>query len=109
LLKTELIAAVNRGDLDPRIYALIYEWSFMSFLGKEKDWTDKYFRANRCVEEKTDDFYNINITKSFNKNIDFVNYCRKKIGMCIVEHDELQKQFEKDYGLLLYFGFFKKY
>ncbi|MCB0697907.1 MAG: hypothetical protein KDC07_11110, partial [Chitinophagaceae bacterium] len=106
LLKEELMQAVLEGELHPREYALIYEWSHNYFAVKH--WDDDYHDF-RCEGNRQDEWYNIFIEPFlYSKDIAAVNKARAEIGMCSLDHDEKKKKFAIDNELYLYFGTFRK-
>lgn len=106
LLKEELMQAVFEGELHPREYALMYEWSHDYFAVKH--WDDDYHDF-RCEAEKQENNYNIFINRfRYSNDTEAVNKDRAEIGMCTLDHDEKKKKFAKDNELYLYFGMFSR-
>lgn len=106
LLKDELMQAVLEGELHPREYALMYEWSHDYFAVKH--WDDDYHNF-RCEAEKQEKNYNIFIQPfRYSNDTTAVNKDRAEIGMCTIDHDEKKKKFAKENELYFYFGSFKR-
>lgn len=120
LMRNELLEAVKNGELNPREYAMIQEWSYNAI----KDWDDyskRYggnpqFKSSRnfpaikvkCNIALRDCRYNLFIDRYYyTKDTALVDKCRKEIGMCSLLHDKNKKEFEKTHGLKLYFGLFE--
>ncbi len=104
LMKNELQKAVQEGELMPKEYALIQEWSFQDF-EKSKRWWDKYYCAP-CIPGPHDKRYNFFLNSDrYIDDIAFVDQCRNEIGMCSVFHEKKLKSFGKEHELILQFGF----
>lgn len=104
-VKNELLAAIKNGELTPKEYALLYEWSFDVLLRKSR-WWDRYYTF-RCIHPREmDKRYNFYLNP-FNYSADttFVNQCRDEIGMCTLEHEKMLRQFGKENRLFVRFGF----
>jgi hypothetical protein len=112
LLKKELMDAVIKGELHPREYALIYEWSFedLTLHPSEPGKNDvcRFYKV-KCNTEKQDRHYNLYLNHNKDwSDIVFVNKCRADLGISTVAHDELKKQYAKKYGLRLFYGLFEE-
>ncbi|MBZ0098225.1 MAG: hypothetical protein K8F30_04035, partial [Taibaiella sp.] len=106
LLKDELMQAVVEGELHPREYALMYEWSHAYF--SRKNWDDKYHDF-KCTAGKWEKRYNQYIQSAYHySDIILVNKHRAELGICSVEHDAKKKQYAIENKLYLYFGMFQQ-
>lgn len=102
-LKNELMKAVENGELHPREYALMYEWSHVYFI--RKNWDDKYHHYT-CVNDVWEKRYNIYLEPLYySKDIAKVNMHRAEIGICSIEHDRRKRAFMRENRILLYSGF----
>jgi hypothetical protein len=110
LLKDKCLMAVQNGDLDPRIYALMYEWSYFAFVEKQRLLNDREVYKCNCKPDSMACLYNMFIHKDlYTKNISFVDACRSKIGMASVKHDSEMEFFAQEHNVRLFFGIFNKY
>lgn len=106
LLKEQLMQAVKDGELHPREYGLIYEWSHAYF--SRKNWDDEYHDF-KCERSPWDKHYNLYLQPMFySKDIDRVNKDREEIGISSIAHDAKKTQYAKDNELFLWFGGFNK-
>lgn len=106
LLKGELMQAVVEGELHPREYALMYEWSHAYFM--EKHWDDE-FHIYKCESGKWEQRYNFYLRPWYHSNdTALVNQHRLEIGISSLEHDEKKKQYAIENRLYLFFGMFQK-
>jgi hypothetical protein len=108
-VRNEMYQAIVNGDIHPREYALIYEWSYAQLLGQRM--TAKHifypfrFKPNEKLVAKKE-FYNYYLDHfSYHKDESKVNSHRWLIGMCSLDHDRKKKEFSKKYGMRLEFGF----
>lgn len=118
LLKKELMQAVVEGELHPRDYALIYEWSYFNL--KRKNTFDTletnmglaitcYSIKTECSIDQQQYHYNIHIDPAdYSEDTAYVNKCRDMIGIASLQHDARKKAFEKKYGFKLFFGVFSR-
>jgi len=105
-LEKELLEAIKNGELTPKEYALIYEWSFDELL-KESRWWDKYYKFPCKKPEKKEKQYNFYLDPfNYSKDTLFVNKCREEIGMSTIEHEQKLKDFGKENKLFVRFGVF---
>lgn len=129
LLKAELYNAVINGDLHPREYALIYEWSYgeMLSLGDTSTYTiyvkdstgsftpsiihknDNSKVLGLCLSAKPENEYRIcklyDISKYFqSKTINDVNMDRIAVGISTIQHDIEKERYAQKHGLKLCFG-----
>ena len=104
-VRNELLQAIKDGELTPREYALMYEWSFDVLLRKTR-WWDRYYTFRCSHPGEMDKRYNFYLNP-FNYSADtaFVNQCRDEIGMCTLEHEKKLRQFGKENRLFVRFGF----
>jgi hypothetical protein len=116
----ELMNAVKNGELQPKEYALIYEWSY-AYQKRKKfadDNAEKYSRYLRsynfydfklvCDHEDQTKYYNVYIDRSrHSPDTTFVNKCRNEIGIASLEHEKQKRQFAAKYQLKFFFGMFE--
>lgn len=106
LLKEELWRAVVNGELHPREYALMYEWSHKRQIAQQ--WDHKY-HIYRCELSSWDKYYNLYIDSLYHhKDTELVNANRAEIGICTIQHDEKKRNYAKENRLLLYMGMFNR-
>lgn len=106
LLKEELMQAVKDGELHPREYGLIYEWSHAHF--SKTNWFDEYIDF-KCTMSPWDKHYNLYLLPWFHSNdIEQVNKDRVEIGISSLEHDKRKTKYAEESDLYLWFGQFKK-
>lgn len=104
-VKVELQRAVKNGELTPKEYALLYEWSF-DVLTRKNRWWDKYYKFNCNHNVVRDKHYNFFLNDDmYSTDTLFVNQCRKEIGMCSLEHEKKLKKFGIENGIIVRFGF----
>lgn len=106
LLKDELMEAVKQGELHPREYALIYEWSHGYFMKPHWDDTFHVYDCRSGEWEKKYNFY-FRIRPVFeHKDLNKVNKDRLEIGISTLDHDERKKKYAQENRLFLFFGMF---
>ncbi|MBS1589279.1 MAG: hypothetical protein JST52_06655 [Bacteroidetes bacterium] len=122
-LSKQLYQSILSGDLHPREYALMYEWSFNEFrykkdtTGTEIEMDGEIIRImptnipiKPCKTIQETERYGIDKSiQSFNNapvNDNKINADRAKIGIASISHDRLKKDFEKKYHVKLFFGMF---
>ena len=110
LLRQKCDRALHTGDLDPDIYALMYEWSYVDLKYKKNESRYKYRNTCVCNIDTMKCNYNIYIDPVYySKDIAHVDSCRKNIGMASVRQNNDKKEFEKQFKVKLFFGIFSKY
>jgi hypothetical protein len=107
ILEKELEMALANGELQPAMYASIYEWAY-------KDLREKRPELAICRTEGREQQKCFNICPVIrpwerNKDTAFVNKCRAEIGLASIEHQQKKKQYEERTGLKLFFGMFGIY
>lgn len=106
LLKDELIQAVRDGELHPREYGLIYEWSHTHF--SRNNWFDEYMDF-KCSMSPWDKHYNLYIQPwVYSNDTEAVNKDRLDLGISTLEHDKKKTEYAKENELFLWFGGFNK-
>lgn len=106
LLKEELMKAVEQGELHPREYALIYEWSHGYFMKPHWDDTFHVYDCRSGEWEKKYNFYFRFNPEFENKDRNKVNKDRLEIGISTLDHDERKKKYAQENRLFLFFGMF---
>jgi hypothetical protein len=110
LLMDKCNKALHEGDLDPKIYSLMYEWSYFGFKYYRNVSINKYINSCTCNLDSMKYNYNVYLDpKVYNPNIKFVDSCRANIGIASTKQEENKKEFEKQYNVKLFFGTFSKY
>ncbi len=107
-VQEELYKAIIKGDIHPREYALIHEWSYADIynksMGPKYILPLKYKPLVKIQPKKY--YYNYFLHKlDYLDDLKTVNAHRWKIGMSSLEHDRKKSMLEKKYGLMLNFGF----
>ncbi|MBA3829846.1 MAG: hypothetical protein H0X33_12980 [Taibaiella sp.] len=111
LMEQELKKALIDGELNPREFALIYEFSYADY----KEYVGHYssnhnnfnYKVNCTFQNDSVKFYDIFIKKLFYCNDSIVvNAFRKEIGMSSLNHDKRKRTFARDNHLILFFGQF---
>ncbi len=104
-VQKELIDAIKQGELTPKEYALLHEWSYNTLL-KNFRWQDKYYKFPCEKPAKKEKQYNFFLDPfSYSKDTLFVNKCREEIGMSSVEHEKKLIDFGKANNLFVRYGF----
>lgn len=124
LMKELLLKALRDGELQPKEYALIYEWSYATMytkrtlqINKEKwgKYAKRFVAANlnysiTCHHPQQDKFYNIYIAPTYYCNDTLlVNNDRAEIGISTLQHDAAKQFFAKKHNLILFYGLFARY
>ncbi len=108
LLSNELLTALLDGELHPKEYAIIYEWSFEEL---SSSYLCHYYKLSCQKLQKLEEYYVLKIIpqKRINqlsqKEIKHIDTCRQKIGLQSIEHEVLKKDFEAQHFLDFNFGF----
>lgn len=105
-VKNELLVAIKNGELTPKEYALIHEWSYNTLMKKSR-WWDKFYKFTCEIPEKKEKQYNFFLDPfNYSKDTIFVNKCREEIGMSTIEHEKKLKDFGKENNLFVRYGIF---
>lgn len=121
-LKKELMTAVVDGELQPKEYALIHDWSY-GWLRATEIWsatpdsvlkfprsTNIFHHSYKMRPYPHEKNYNMYIKPAYHSNdTAFVNKCRAEIGVASLSHDERKKKFAQANSLILFFGMFQNY
>lgn len=104
-VKEELLNALKNGELTPKEYALIHEWSYDVLMRKNR-WWDKYYKYDCSIPLSKEKQFNFFLNPfGYSKDTAFVNQCRADIGMCSIAHEKKLKEFAKENKLFVRFGF----
>jgi hypothetical protein len=105
-VKKELYEAIINGELTPKEYALIHEWSFNTLMKKSR-WWDKFYKFPCEIPKMKEKQYNFFLDPfNYSKDTIFVNKCREEIGMSTIEHEMKLKEFGKENKLFVRYGIF---
>ncbi len=114
LLRSELLQAVRDGELHPRSYALIYEWSYCWLVEGQRWKSSADSRVPMKVKaalSPQDKHYNVvprfHPEHQYYSDTAQVNGWRAEIGIASLQHDERKKEFAKRWNLILTFGAFQ--
>lgn len=104
MTEKELEKSLEEGGILPSMYASIYEWAY-------KDLKEGRLEMSLCKSGNTNQqkYYNIcPVIRPWDRHKDatFVNKCREEIGLASVEHYTRKKEYEKETGMVLFFGMF---
>lgn len=125
ILSEGLYNAILTGDIHPREYAMIYEWSFNHFKnikdtsgieiemdGQRQKIKPTILPIKNCKIIDETERYNICKMLTFSKpepvSNEKINADRGKIGIATLAHDELKKRFEQNRHIKLFFGMFEE-
>lgn len=125
LMQDYLLKAIYAGELHPKEYALIYEWSYAT--AHKRDMVLKYadkksikfyntsatnnYKVSCDIQyQNKDKYYNLYLDRMFdNPDKALVNKCRKEVGIASLEHEQLKKEYGERNGLKLFTAFFERY
>ena len=111
LMKNELYESVKRGEIHPRYYALLYDYSYCAL--KDVSTTNLSMKNLQSINEikcplpEKDKVYNIAAFNCMLEKADctFVNKCRKVLSISSLQHDKKKIEYAKNHHLILFFGF----
>ncbi len=118
-LKEELKIALMNGEIEPREYALIHDWSYEKLMyvayidslrangvntSKYKQIVYHYYY--KCPVDKKQYYYNMSLQKvGYSTDTAYVNLCRRQIGMQSLNYDSLRNKFAIENDIILHFSF----
>lgn len=109
-LKNELYQAVQNGELHPRWYATFHDWALNELQDVSNDGsrTNFYWRFYRsyCKSEPSTEYYNFWANHRTDKDPDYVDKCREKLGISSKAHDQKKDAFGKANNIIVFFGVF---
>lgn len=103
LLQNEVLESVLSGELHPKEFSLIYEWSYESL---DEDIIEPCIKQKKTKRYYTLKLYPLpKLSSLSNLEIESINNYRKEIGLCSLEHSERLKKFAHKNNMIISFGF----
>ena len=113
LLNDELQESVRRGELHPRIYLCLHDFSYCMLKDASNDNSHTNFQRSmkvRCeYPVRTTDYRIVNIAGCIEPqrpDTDVINFLRDEWAVSSIEHDLRKKGFAEKHNLVLSFGIF---
>lgn len=112
-LKKDLLKAIEKGELLPREYALIYQWAYDDYYqskGQLRGGNTVWHENIKCDYPRQTEFYNNYLNPFFySKDTAMVNKCRKEIAMESIQHETIKARFGRNNDIIFITGFMNKY